>query len=280
MEEFLPVGDVIVVDNGSREPTQLHYLDELERRGVLVVRRPRVRPTAYRSDLHDAMNEIMDWACAKGYELLNFVQDDMQFLWRDPEHVARVDEVLRIHEDALQVSAVFDKKISKYRADYPAELYEKSRSRHIRPYGVADIGFVPLRRARAAGFRYLPTESASGAYWRERGYKLYGLHTPNLAYVPWPRGFSAIGKHTSRRGRRRRYYLRPLDAAKIRRLVERPLAEPAFLEDYSEPWGWRCLSPFWYTRFSWRRHGPQYLRHMLDFWQHREPLFPRFVGSK
>jgi len=62
----------------------------------------------------------------------------------------------------------------------------------------------------------------------------------------------------------RRSFLRPdpasakavlhqaLSACQIAELTVRPLAKLPCHEDYCLPWGWRCLSPYWYSTPNWR----------------------------
>jgi hypothetical protein len=109
---------------------------------------------------------------------------------------------------------------------------------------------------------------------------MYSLHSPTLGIVPWPPVFQNGRRFGSWPWARPRlevsdqHYLKPLQPVDTQRLRSRPLEDIPFLEDYSVPWGWKCLQPFWYARPS-----LEYLKLIVEFWKHGDPVIPHFVGA-
>ena len=286
LREFFPEGDVIVFDDGSDDPDAIGYLESLGAQGVVVARRPRRQPRAPHGGLYVLMSEALEYASSHGYELLNYVQDDMQFLWRDPDIIDKVLRIFDLHEDALQVQNLFTKRIVRYHLAETdrVELHPKSWSYHFRPYGVGDLGFLFLPRCREARFHFLDSEGKAGDYWRSRGYKMHALHAPTLAYVPWPQCYQPlrrVKKWPPGRPRKpvHRYYLKPLSVEAVAALVSRPLEQLPELESYTVPWGWHCVSPFWFTRMSSRADVASYFRLLMAFWRNGDYVIPRVVGT-
>ncbi len=282
IREFCSWSDVLVLDDGSDHPQLVRDLDELARphSGFAVIRKDR-HAAGYHGGLYTLMNEALDYAGARNYELLHFVQDDMQIVWNDPKILESVRAIFNAHEDALQVQNVFHKKIAKYALidNERFELHPESNSYHIRPYAITDTGFLNLERVHRAGFRYSETERGTSNKWRTQGFKLYGLHSPTVGFVPWPTVFQngkQFGSWPWARPilkRSERYYLKPLSPGDVARLTSRPLEDIPFLDDYSVPVGWKCLYPFWFARPS-----LEYIKLIADSWKHGDRVIPRFVG--
>ena len=284
--EYFRFGDTLVMDDGSDDPSLVDYLSRLPETGIRVVRKERRFPSLYHGGLYALMNEAVDYTLAEGYDLVNIIQDDMQFMWHDPNILAKVMRIFSVHDDALQVQNLFHKKIMKYSLieNDRIEFHEESNSYHGRPYGVGDLGFLLLERVKRADFHYLDSEGEAGNYWRGRGYKMYALYSPTLAFIPWPQTIQGGRRVKQWIGKMhpppRKYYLKPLSPEQSARLQARPLREMPFLEDYSAPWGWRCIYPAWYTRISSRHDLMQYMRLLMTFWRNGEYVVPRFVIAK
>lgn len=257
-------GDLLVVDDASADPVQHGVLDTLERGDVRVLRRER-RPGGLHGGLYDGLNDAVDFALAEGYEFLQLVQDDMQFMWHDPDLEARLERVFAA-KDVVQVSPVFFKGV--LAADMPSRLAPEPATGCYRvpSYGMSDTGFVRLDLVHAEEFRFGPSENDVSSFWRRRGYALHVLATPFLAWLPFPDQLSPL---SAPRRSPRPLYLEPMDGGAVSRLTSRELEEIPFHEDHCRPWGWSCLAPYWFTRL-----GPEYFRRAL---RGARPSPPRWV---
>lgn len=285
--EYFRIGDLMVMDDGSDDEELVEYLNQLSNSGVLVIRKGRTHPDQLHGGLYSLLNDAIEYAMENGYELLNLVQDDMQFLWHDPDILSKVWMIFDLKKDVFQVQNVFHKKITKYMLidQDRIEFHPDSNSYHARPYGVCDLGFLNLQTVEEIGFRFGDSEGDTGDLWYNKGYRLHALHSPNLAYIPWPTNF--YGNKTRRRlpvpflraPRKppRKYYLTPIGPGQVLQLQERSLKMLPFLEDYSRPWGWRCIYPGWYTQFFTRTTVKEYAQLLTRYWMHGERIIPRPV---
>ena len=98
VREYLRFGDLCVFDDGSDDPVLMHYLQQLSDSGVIVVRKERRFHHGYHGGLYELMNEAIDHALSQHYDLLNFIQDDVQFLWHDPELLVKVMKIFKTHD--------------------------------------------------------------------------------------------------------------------------------------------------------------------------------------
>lgn len=267
VRELLRFGDVLVVDDGSDDPAQHRLLDVLEEAGVRVSRRPR-GDGRFHGNLYDCMNHGLEQALRGGYDFVNFVQDDMQWMRHDPALPELVEAMFETLPDAAQVSTVFYKRIVPGLRNR-LELIEEARCYHVRPYGMADTGFVPLALVEREGFRFHGTEGTTSAFWRDRGHRLYAAHAPHLAWLPFP----AILEQTLGPPPRE-YYLKPIDDSAAARLEARPLEDIPFHEQWCLPWGWSALQPFWFTA-----HGDEYPALLAESIRRGTAGIPRWIGS-
>ena len=173
--EYFRFGDTLVVDNGSTDPALHQYLDELENRGLFVMRRSWEGETD-RPGLNDGMNDAMDFAAERGYDFVQFVQDDMQFMWHDPSVLETVQHVFSSRSDAIQVCPLFSNRINCFAAEELEaidRLLEQLReARENAQIGVVDLealsefaepGDVDLERGRG---NECPSGCAGGGRWR------------------------------------------------------------------------------------------------------------------
>ncbi|MHB8694008.1 MAG: hypothetical protein ACYDHH_22445 [Solirubrobacteraceae bacterium] len=191
-------------------------------------------------------------------------QDDMQWMRSDPELPERVSSLFERLPDAAQVSTVFYKAVLRNIRSRLKSI-EGVGCYHVRPYGMADTGFVRLALVEEEGFRFHGTEGTTSEFWLERGYRVYALHAPHLAWLPHP---SLVAELIG--SPRQTYYLSPLDEHESARLTAAPLGEIPFHEDWCLPWGWRALRPFWFTGYS-----AEYPSMVLESLRRRQVAWPR-----
>jgi hypothetical protein len=260
-------GDLVIVDDASADPAQHGVLDRLEQDGLRVLRRERRRDGLH-GGLYDGINDAVDLALAEGYDVLQLVQDDMQFMWKDPDLEARLERLFA-YEDVVQISPVFFKGV--LAADLPRRLELKPEvgCYRVPSYGMSDTGFVRLDLVRAEGFRFGPSENHVSSFWRDRSYAVHVLAAPFLAWLPFP---DQLSPPSAPRRSPRPLYLEPMDGEAVNRLTSRELAVIPFHEDHCRPWGWSCLAPYWFTRL-----GPEYFRRAL---RGSRPSPPRWVKGE
>ena len=271
--EYFRFGDTLVVDNGSTDQTLLRYLEELEGRGLSVMLRSWKGETE-RPGLNDGMNDAVDFAADRGYDFIQFVQDDMQFMWHDPSILDTVQNVFSSRPDAVQVCPLFSNRINRSAAEELEAIEELNGYRHA-SLSLRPLGFVPVKQVTEQSFRFVE-ETVNSQFWWERSYRVYYLHSPVLAWIPWPSSFLNGEQQNSIRPPAEKYYLKPLSPRQIGRLAGRPLSQIPYHEDYCRPWGWACLTPYW---FFGRRDYQDYVHHILAAWRHRSPTVPRWTFS-
>lgn len=191
-----------------------------------------------------------------GYDYLQFVRDDMQFVWHDPEILARGDEIFERQLDAAQVILRFFKKIVVTMPEQ-VEWVEGGDYFRIRDYGITDTGIARV------------------SLLRKHGYRVYALHAPVLDQVPWPAVQTRKNLLGTLRPAPRDHYLAPLDEAAVALPRGLPAGTLAYHEDYCLPWGWSCLSPYWFTRPS-----TEYLAWLYRSFQHGRPLVTQWVSAR
>lgn len=269
IEQFFPETDVVVCDDGSDVAPDLRFHD------ARLQRFP--RGEGYHGGLYRMMNWAIEQAIHGGYDFLNLVQDDQQYLWNDPELLTKVQRIFDCHSDALMVLNVFHKGVMRRRYEAERQLIVQGKSLSYRSstYAVVDTGILSMERVKRWGFRYSESERKTSDRLFNADIRLYGLSSPTCAFIPWPACY--------RNGQRRRswpfasrlprlqsaFYLTPLDADQSGRLLTRPIEQIPYLEDYSEPDGWRCLKPYWF--------GAPSREYFSMLWQDR--IVPKFAGA-
>ena len=271
--EHFRFGDTLVVDNGSTDPSLLRYLEALEGRGLSVMRRSSGGETD-RPGLNDGMNDAVDFAAERGYDFVQFVQDDMQFMWHDPSILDTVQHVFSSRRDAVQVCPLYSNGLNYFATEELEAIAELDCYRHT-TLSLRPIGFVSVDQLRKQSFKFVE-ETVNSQFWWDRSYRVYYLHSPVLAWIPWPSSFLNGEQQYPIRPPAEKYYLKPLSPRQIDRLTDRPLSEVPYHEHYCRPWGWACLTPYW---FFGRRDYQDYTRHVLVAWRHRRPTVPRWTSS-
>jgi glycosyltransferase involved in cell wall biosynthesis len=267
-QEFFPEADILVVDNGSTEPRLVQWLEHLRQEGrVSVMLRGHNNSSRRVGSLYDGYNDAFDWALERGYDLIYLMNDDVQFLYHDPDLIPKVAAFFAAAHDASNLSIMFGKAIAPMhdRAQYVPEL----RAFRSLGYGVSDDGFFTSEFLRRTGFRFMDSESRHASDMRERGYQCYLWRDPVLAFVPWVatrRNGRIIGREFPPLAR---YYLKPLEDAAVRRLHNRPDGDYAYGDDWTRPWGWTCLSPYWFTTLT-----TEYFIKCLE-----QRVLPRFIAE-
>src|SRR5690606_3426070 len=110
LRQFYPDMDLAVFDDGSTDPEQQQILRELQAGGSHISITEEGTGDSKHGGLYHNMNRALAYARAKGYRYAYFVQDDMQFLWRDGQLAQRVEDAFR-RPECLMVNFNFLQKI-------------------------------------------------------------------------------------------------------------------------------------------------------------------------
>lgn len=243
MRHFWRVGDSVIIDNGSTDGRIHAYLDAVAGSNVRVIRREAGGQTD-RPGLNDAMNDAVMLARKGGYSHINFVQDDMQFMWLNPGAATAIERIFEAREDAIQVSSLFFNKID-WNAASNVDVIDSVGAYRHRTLSLRPIGIVPVRLLENSGFRF-SEETRNSNYWWSLGFRVYFLRDPVLAWIPWPAAYRYGRRYQTMLPPVRDYYLKPLDAQGIAKLTTRPIGSLPVHEDYCAPWNWAALSPYWF----------------------------------
>jgi glycosyltransferase involved in cell wall biosynthesis len=256
LHEFLQFGDLLVVDDGSDDPATQDYLGTLEAdKNTAVIRQEPWRHDTYEIYGHNDFFENLDigvaYAIDGNYDYINFVQDDVQFMWHDDSIPEQVERTFSTLADAAQVILSFFPGIYAC-ADFPQlALVKQCECYHYRPHGMISMGIVPVKLLKDKDYRFgNGDEATNSGWWRRSGYRAYMLRNPVMARVPWPQVWWRGQQVSEGHAPSARYYLKPLEPSDVDSLRSRPLSEIPYQEHYCHPWEWHCKRPYWYTRKS------------------------------
>jgi len=246
---YAPAGNLLIVDDGSNDPRLLQYYEHLKRE-----RKAHIRQGTHEGSerilhggLYRCMNIGMDYAIQHDYSHVFYLQDDVQFMWKDDHLVKRIENVFNRCPDAAMVSPIFQKKIIARAMRARLQPNVAGDCWHMTPYGIADIGCVPVKLLAEKRWRFGETETKNHVQWASWGYKLYCLRAPVIAWVPWPLVYNRETRSGIERYPRKQFLLKPLSPRSIRRLCSLPLGHIPYTEDFCFPWQWWCWSPYCFT---------------------------------
>lgn len=238
ISRFYPELDIAVFDDNSNDTATNELLSSVKQKGIKVMKSDADSTKSKHGGLYAQMNKALSYTIEQGYDYAYFVQDDMQFLWSDTTLETRVKEVFT-HDECVMCNNSFLQKILDEGIESRLPLI-KNRLYSFEGNGVADTGIINLQKAIQAGLHFPEhSEGGNGKYWHSKGYRLYWLPAPHLAWVPWPTTFRNKIKES-----RRVQVLRPLASYSIEKLKSNP--SYAYLEDYTSLYGF-MIKPYWYT---------------------------------
>lgn len=245
--EFGPDSDLLVVDDGSSDSRIREYLEHVKKEKGAAVIVSTSHIYGFHGGLYENMNRAVEYALARDYTHIFFVQDDMQFMWEDESFLQRVKGIFDGLTDAAMILPVFQKGIVQDTFKERFEVHPNWYVWHLKPYGICDLGIMPLSLIKKHKWGFGESEGKNGQIWRELGYKLYVTTTPIIAWVPWPQVKKFNKIFGSERKPMSKYFLKPLTKEQIQKLEGQGVSAIPCHEDFCFPWGWRCLSPYWFT---------------------------------
>lgn len=249
--EFVGLDNInlLVIDNASSEDGTVSYLNSLDK-SIDVHRFKKRSP----NELHRAMNYAIKYAKNKGDKYINFIQDDYQYLYHQPDMLHRVssafDEFPKVVQ--LHTNLIWKRKHKKI-----------GKIKHVEVDGInwylmhgkapCDNGFTRISLFDKTGL-YPENTSVHG---RENGYlsgekwlhkKVRGtkyrfrmlLAEPNMGMMmdcAYIRGKFRHGKYFPCPNK---YFIKPFGEKKIRRIQKNSRNRKfCFIEEMLEPDGWK-----------------------------------------
>jgi|GEM_PF-5054273 len=271
--EFGPSGDLLIMDDGSDDQRINAYFQQLKTQPRISIQKRDRAQEAQHGGLYANMTLATAYAIENKYSHIFFLQDDVQFMWKDPQFEARVEAIFNTCSDAAMVSPVFQRAITATRIRKRLMPHESGLAWHITPYAIVDMGIMPVQLLKERAWQFDNTEMRNSDAWKHWGYKLYAMPAPTVAFIPWPNVWSGKSHHGHERAPNRPYFLKPLSADQIHHLTA--TKDIPFAEDCCLPWGWHCLSPYWLTKFQ-RQY---YLRYLWEGMKAGE-YWPKWVGIR
>jgi len=245
--------DILVCDNLTVETGFQDYMNLMNKNYNIMLHQFKDRT---RNELYRAMNFAIDFAKKQSYEIINFVQDDYQYLYKRDAHLREVRDILSQHPNIVQVNTNLvwrrkNKKIGKIghfkteTANY-GKLYAKfpCDNGFTRVSAYEKIGSYPTD-AISWGFgknRYVG--KVNGEVWfgqecKKRGWSRCLSYYPNLAMMfdcAYVRGDERYGRYFPPS---KEFYLKELFEVDIERISKNNEQQLfSFIEEYCVPDGW------------------------------------------
>ncbi|MBW7912776.1 MAG: glycosyltransferase family 2 protein [Taibaiella sp.] len=245
IQKYYPEFSVAIFDDGSTDPNVKKVLAETPNSTYIHVIDKPVQGSKH-GGLHKMMNSAVTYAIQENFDYVYFVQDDMQFLWRDVQLENRVKHIFE-QFNCIMCNLNFLQKIFRHDAKYELLPTPQVGVFEFLKHGVGDTGVIDVKKAKDAGleFPYL-LERDNGEYWYNKGFRLYWLAQPNLAWLPWPEAY-----RFKKASKGRVHSVRELTETDMQRL--RLNTGYTYLEDYAridafllKPY-WQGAHPGWFT---------------------------------
>lgn len=94
--------DILIMDNNTLEKGFDEYVNNLCSKYSNITMKKFTDRT--RGELYRAMNWAVAYAKKNGYVIVDFIQDDIQYLYKLPSHLNNVVEIFNKHNDIVQVN--------------------------------------------------------------------------------------------------------------------------------------------------------------------------------
>lgn len=245
--EFVGLDDInlLVVDNGSTERGMSSYLHSLPTE-VDVEEFHKRSP----HELHAAMNFAIEYSRQKKSQFINFIQEDYQYLYRQPNLLQRISDAFRKRRDVvqLQTNLIWKRKRKKLGKLIPVQVGD-TKWYLMADKPPCDNGFTRVGLYSKIGL--YPTFTS--IHGKEKGYrsgeawfakkcrKKYRMlmADPNMGMMmdcAYIRGNKRHGRYIKAPNK---YYLKSFDSEKQKKV--KGMAQKGqicFIEDMIEPDGW------------------------------------------
>ena len=204
--------------------------------------------------LYSAYNSAIDSAVGR-YELIHFIQADMQMMCWDAEVVTTLRSLFEQQPRNQQAKLICVGTSFHSRGRW-TEDYAKNNlvlDDGVKPcfayrgVSMSDAGVFNLSEIQANNIRFQGTEAEMQERLRQMGYEMKFLNSPVMSFVPWPatvRNGTVVA-----RGRLDKYSSLPLleisPEYPFPDIFEATKPEIFWMEDWVQPNGWVSLWPYW-----------------------------------
>lgn len=234
--KFYPEASLAIFDDGSDDPKVRTILKDISEQTYVHVT-DKTNPDCKHGGLYNMMNVAIEYAKNSPFKYAYFVQDDMQFLWRDELLPQRLSEAFR-RQDCIMCNCNFLLKIFKHDTIDELHRIENTGMYTFAKHGVGDTGIIELAQARTYNLNFPhQAERKNGEYWQSKGFRLYWLAQPNLAWMPWPKVYRY------KKAERDKVHTLYLKNGAVERLEINK--DYAFMEDYAKTDAF-LLRPYWH----------------------------------
>ncbi len=259
ISEFYPDMHIAIFDDGSNDKNVIEMLDEMKKSNVYVYVNSRLNTSCKHGGLYKMMNLALAYAVSNSYQYAYYVQEDMQFLWRDDELNNRVEKVFA-REECIMCLFNFLQKIVKHRTKAMLTKINNDCLYSFEPYAVFDTGVIDLQKAEKINLNFpFENETENGILWYNKGYRLYWVPFPHLAWTPWP-----ITYRFKKKTNGNVFALKPLNKNDIRKLLSNKSL--AFLEDFTKSETFK-INPYWYMHNpGWPKLIIIYIKYYLNLY--------------
>lgn len=245
--ECFRYGDLVVLDDFSPDEKTQQVLVKLALRGISVLCPHKNRDKmGMHGGLYDNMDYGLQLAVDGGYEYVQFIQDDMQFVWFNSNIKSQIDCIYSLLPNTSMVENTFWGKSAEPYLASKLELYPDAKCSNRVKRGMIDVGIWKTQVLLNTRFSFgNGTEKTNSLWWRRQGFRSYRLHSPSLCFVPE----APVYRNRTRLYlvdvvKPKRLLIEPLSSEAILRLCSAGINKFAFDEDYCKPWGWECETPY------------------------------------
>lgn len=216
-----------------------------------------------RNELHRSMNYSIEFARERGCKVINFVQDDFQFLYRYDKLIDDVEEIFDTRKNIVQINCNMvwkrkSKKIGRLKpfningTNYCILVSKNPCDNGFTRVDIYDkIGLYPKNVVTSRGdYKYgkVKDKGLHGEVWfgrqcSKKGFKRAITFHPNAALLfdgAYVRGDKRYGRYFPPPNK---YYIRPLNKNEIQEVGKRDSNKKwIFIENFCTPDGWKPMT--------------------------------------
>lgn len=249
--------DILICDNCTIEKGSEEYLNNMSKYDNVTIKKYEDRN---RNELYRAMNWAIKYAKKNKYNVINFVQDDYQYVSRNDKHLDDVFTIFDKHDDIVQVNCNMGWK-RKAKGLGKVKIIKANGTLHgiLLKKRATDNGFTRVSAYDKVG--EYPVDAISwghgpdryknrvnGEIWfgkecSKRGWRRTLTYLPNITMMfdcAYVRGNERYGRYFEPSGE---FYLKQLNDEQISKIKrQHDKHKFAYIEDFCIPDGWEPLT--------------------------------------
>ncbi len=264
--------DILIMDNNTIEKGFDEYVHSLcEKYGNIMVKKFIDRT---RGELYRAMNWAIDYAKTNSYEIIDFIQDDRQYLYKKEDHLDDIFDIFNNYSNIVQINCNLAwrrkikgigkvKNISINKSKYGILLDKRACDNGFTRVSIYDqIGEYPTDAISWGMEKNRYVGKINGEIWfgrrcQKRGYSRALAYQANMGMIfdcAYVRGEERYGDYFPSSGE---FYFKMLDNIHIDKIKKRAKKNKfSYMEDFCIPDGW--------TPKTYGKHGDINIRKKID----------------